>query len=57
MVIHFMIVGSLSLMVTTKPLIEKAMILDENIDTCNGCSSDEIAKYVFDNIKKSLEIR
>ena len=57
MVIHFMIVGSLSLMVTTKPLREKAMILDENIDTCNGCSSDEIAKYVFDNIKKSLEVR
>jgi len=53
--VHFMIIGSLNLMVTTQTLRTKAMLFDQSIDTCSQCTSDEVAKYVFETIKKSLE--
>jgi AcrR family transcriptional regulator len=56
MVVHFMIIGGINLMVTTKPLRQKAMELDSSVDTCPECSSDEIATYIFQTIKKSLEV-
>ena len=56
MIIHFMIIGSINLMVTTDPLRKKAMQIDQEVDTCNGCSVDEISTYVFQTIKKSLEV-
>jgi len=56
MVIHFMIIGTLNLMVATKPLRVKAAETD-GIDTCLDCSADEISAYVFQTIKKSLEVK
>jgi len=56
MVVHFMIIGSINLMVTTQPLRKKAMHLDAEIDTCSECSADEVSEYVFSSIKKSLEV-
>jgi AcrR family transcriptional regulator len=57
MVVHFMIIGSLNLMVTTEPLRKKAMQLDASVDTCSGCSADEVSTYIFETIKKSLEVK
>ncbi len=57
MVVHFMIIGSLNLMVTTEPLRKKAMQLDTSVDTCCSCSVDEVSTYIFETIKKSLEVK
>jgi AcrR family transcriptional regulator len=57
MVIHFMIVGTLNLMVTTQELREKATLVDGNIDTCSNCSIDEVSHYIFQLIIKSLEVK
>lgn len=56
MVVHFMIIGAINLMVTTKPLRQKAEEIDSSVDTCNSCTIDEIAAYIFQTIKKSLEV-
>jgi len=56
MIMHFMILGSINLMITTEPLRKKATNLENTIDTCSGCSQEEVAKYVFETIKKSLII-
>jgi AcrR family transcriptional regulator len=55
-VVHFMIIGSINLMVTTDPLRKKAIELDAEIDTCSECLEDEVSLYVFETIKKSLII-
>jgi AcrR family transcriptional regulator len=55
-VVHFMIIGSINLMITTDPLRKKAIKLDADIDTCSECSEDEVAEYIFQTIKKSLII-
>lgn len=57
MVVHFMIIGSINLMITTDSLRIKAIILDEDIDTCSGCKEEEVATYVFETVKKSLETK
>jgi len=57
MLVHFMIIGSINLMVTTTPLREQAMKIDVTVDTCNECSVDDISTYVFQTIKKSLEVQ
>jgi len=56
MVVHFMIIGGINLMVTTKPLRQKAEAIDSSVDTCKSCSVDEISAYIFQTIKKSLEV-
>jgi len=56
MVIHFMIIGSLNLMITTQPLRKKAMLVDTNVDTCSECCIEDVAIYIFHTIKKSLEV-
>jgi AcrR family transcriptional regulator len=56
MIVHFMIIGSINLMVTTEHLRNEAILLDKNIDTCSECSSDKVARYVFQVVKKSLEV-
>ena len=44
MVLYFMVLGSLNLMVTTKPLRQKAAQMDDiAVDTCASCDIDEIA--------------
>jgi len=56
MIIHFMIMGTINLMVTTKPIREKAMSLEDlDIDTCSTCTEEEIAEYVYAKVKIMLE--
>lgn len=57
MVVHFMIVGTLNLFITTKPLRKTAEKLDPNSNTCSECSIDEISDYVFTKIKLMLEVK
>jgi len=57
MVLHFMIIGSLNLLVTTQSLRTKAMEIDSSVDTCSKCSMNEIADYIFNTLKTTLEVR
>ena len=56
MIIHFMIIGTINLLVTTKPLRVNAAQLDDTLDTCSDCSIDEISNYIFTKIKLLLEV-
>ena len=56
MIIHFMIVGTINLMMTTKSMRVKALEMkDIDIDTCPSCSVDEISEYVYKKIQLMLE--
>ena len=56
MILYFMVLGTLNLMVTTKPLRQKAQTLDDiEIDTCAGCDIDEIATYLIKKINLMLK--
>ena len=57
MIIHFMIVGTINLLITTKPLRANAISLDTELDTCNECDIDEISDYIFTKIKLLLEVK
>ncbi len=57
MVLHFMIIGSLNLLVTTQPLRVKATQMDNEVDTCSECSMETIAEYIFNTIKTALEVK
>jgi len=57
MIVHFMIIGSINLMVTTKPLRKKAIQIDSEVDTCSECSVEEVSTYIFQTVKKSLEVQ
>ncbi len=57
MVLHFMIIGTLNLLVTTQPLRIKAAQMDSEVDTCSKCSMDEIAEYIFNTVKAALEVK
>ncbi len=51
MVLYFMVIGSLNLIVTTKPLRQKAAKLDDiELDTCSECEIEDISNYVTSNI-------
>jgi len=56
MILYFMVLGTLNLMVTTKPL-RKAAALKEDIvlDTCAECDIDEIADYLIAKMKLMLK--
>jgi AcrR family transcriptional regulator len=54
MIVYFMVIGTLNLMVTTKPLRTKAHKLD-GIDTCSTCNIEEISGYLIKKIKKMLK--
>ncbi|WP_457746642.1 TetR/AcrR family transcriptional regulator [Sulfurimonas sp.] len=56
MVIHFMIIGTLNLLVTTAPLRKKVSKMGIEIDTCSDCSMDDMSHYIFDTIKTALEV-
>jgi len=53
MVIHFMILGSINLFITTKSLRDKAYKL-EGIETCSNCDIDEVTEYIYKIIKKGI---
>ncbi len=56
MILYFMVLGTLNLMVTTKPLRIKASTLDDiDVDTCAQCDSEEIANYIIDKITLMLK--
>ncbi|WP_295418176.1 TetR/AcrR family transcriptional regulator [Sulfurovum sp.] len=56
MILYFMVLGTINLMVTTKPLRIKAAELDDiEVDTCTECDIEEIAEYVIEKIKLMLK--
>ena len=56
MILYFMVIGTLNLMVTTKPLRLKAATLEDiDLDTCAECDIEEIADYIIAKIKKMLK--
>ena len=56
MIIHFMIIGTINLLITTKPLRVNAGQLDSTLDTCSDCTIDKISDYIFTKIKLLLEV-
>jgi len=57
-ILYFMVLGTLNLMVTTKPLRIKASQMDDlAIDTCASCTIEEIADYVAEKILIMLSVR
>jgi len=54
MILYFMVIGTLNLMVTTKPLRIKANELS-GVNTCAKCDIDEISEYLIKKIKKMLK--
>ncbi|WP_457745266.1 TetR/AcrR family transcriptional regulator [Sulfurimonas sp.] len=55
MIIHFMIIGTINLLITTQPLRTNAVKLDADLNTCSDCPMDEIAEYIFTKVKLMLE--
>ena len=55
MAVHFTIVGTLNLFVTTKPLRERAQN-EDGLDTCATCDIETIADYLFRKILLMLEV-
>jgi len=56
MIVYFMVLGTLNLMVTTKPLRLKATQLDDiDVDTCAECDIEEIAEYLLHKINIMLK--
>jgi AcrR family transcriptional regulator len=56
MIIHFMIIGTINLLITTAPLRKKATAIQSTLNTCSECSIDDIAEYIFTKIKLMLEV-
>ena len=54
MIIHFMIVGTINLFITTKPLREKSSKIENEIDTCCDCDMEYVADYIFSKVKLML---
>jgi len=55
MILYFMIIGTLNLMITTKPIREKAQKSEEfDLDTCTSCNIDKIVDYILLQIKKMV---
>ena len=56
MILYFMVLGTLNLMVTTKPLrLKAAQLEDVDVDTCAECDIEEIANYIVRKIKQTLK--
>ena len=56
MLIHFMIVGTINLFITTKPLRKKSSKLEDEIDTCCDCDMEYVADYIFSKVKLMLGV-
>ncbi|KYJ85802.1 TetR/AcrR family transcriptional regulator [Sulfurovum riftiae] len=55
MILYFMVLGTLNLMITTKPLrIKASQMEDIKVDTCASCDIEEIADYVVEKIFSML---
>lgn len=56
MMVHFMIMGTINLMITTKPMRTRVMQMkDIDVDTCAQCTEEDISLYVYEKIKLMLE--
>ncbi len=55
MIVHFMIIGTLNLYVTTQSL-RKRVYEEDGLDTCCGCEIEEIAEYIYKKILLMLEV-
>jgi AcrR family transcriptional regulator len=52
--IHFMIIGTINLFITTKELrVKVGKKFDE--DVCNSCDIEEVAEYIFRKMQKMLK--
>ncbi len=57
MIIHFMIVGTINLFITTKPLREKSLELEDELNTCSDCDMEYVADYIFSKVKLMLGVK
>ena len=57
MIIHFMIVGTINLLITTQPLRQTASELETHLNTCSDCSVEKITAYIYKKIKLMLEVQ
>ena len=57
MIIHFMIVGTINLLVTTKSMRKNTAELEDGLDTCSDCDIDEISQYICTKVKLMLEMK
>ena len=57
MIVHFMIVGTINLLITTKPLRQTASELEGELNTCSECSIEKITEYIYEKIKLMLEVQ
>jgi len=55
MIVHFMIIGTINLYVTTEPLRKKAEDEDA-LDTCSSCEIEEVSEYIYRKILLMLEV-
>lgn len=56
MILYFMILGTLNLMITTKPLrIKAAELGDIEVDTCAQCDINDISDYMIEKIELMLK--
>ncbi len=56
MILYFMVLGTLNLIVTTKPLREEAAQKEDILlDTCAECDIDQIADYLIEKMKQMLK--
>ena len=53
MALHFMIIGTLNLFMTTEPLRLQADTTTE-IDTCSECPIEEVSEYIFETITQGV---
>ncbi len=56
MIIHFMIVGTINLFITTKPLRKKSIEIEEDLNTCYDCDMEYVADYIFNKVKLMLGV-
>ncbi len=56
MIIHFMIVGTINLFITTKPLRKKSVKLEDGLNTCCECDMEYVADYIFNKVKLMLGV-
>ena len=56
MIIHFMIVGTINLFITTKPLRKKSVKLEDDLNTCCECDMEYVADYIFNKVKLMLGV-
>jgi TetR/AcrR family transcriptional regulator len=55
MVIHFMITGTLNLLIVTEPLRKKVAEMTDKVDTGTEYSIEELAEYIFSKLQMMLE--